>query len=52
MNPSENTFSGWSENYLACNEQNTEILPNQDISRGKVILAKYLRLAENEENDE
>ena len=31
------SFSGWSENYLLCNETNVDLLPYQEILRGTVI---------------
>jgi threonylcarbamoyladenosine tRNA methylthiotransferase MtaB len=34
-------FSGWSENYLFCNEANFEPFPNQIFSRGKVVEGIY-----------
>lgn len=34
---SDGVFSGWSENYLFCDETNFEPLPDQEIVRGKII---------------
>lgn len=41
--PSEKHFSGWSENYLFCNETNINLLPNQEIARGKVVKGIYMK---------
>lgn len=35
-------FSGWSENYLACDETNIELFPDQEIARGKVVEGVFL----------
>lgn len=37
----ENTFSWWTENYLACDETNFTPLPWQEIARGKVVRGIY-----------
>lgn len=37
----ENTFSWWTENYLACDETNFTPLPWQEIARGKVVRGLY-----------
>ena len=34
---SESRFSGWSENYLFCNETNFTPFPDQEIGRGKIL---------------
>ncbi|MFZ2255636.1 MAG: hypothetical protein WAW30_03210 [Patescibacteria group bacterium] len=34
-------FSGWTENYLACDETNFSPYPEQEISRGKVVKGIY-----------
>lgn len=34
-------FSGWTENYLACDETNFEPYPDQEIARGKVVKGIY-----------
>ncbi len=39
-------FSGWSENYLACNETNIELFPNQEIARWKVVEGIFLQSLE------
>ncbi|MDD2694166.1 MAG: radical SAM protein [Candidatus Gracilibacteria bacterium] len=51
-NPSENHFSGWSENYLFCNETNIELLPNQEIARGKVVKGIYMKALNEKTGDE
>ena len=38
---SGNSFSGWTENYLACDETNFEPYPDQEIARGKVVKGIY-----------
>ena len=49
---SENHFSGWSENYLFCNETNIELLPNQEIARGKVVEGIYMKAINQKTGDE
>jgi hypothetical protein len=39
--PSPSGFSGWSENYLFCNEANFELFPCQEIKRGTVVKGIY-----------
>ncbi len=39
-------FSGWTENYLACDETNFEPYPDQEIARGKVVAGRYLKIIE------
>ncbi|GAB0175287.1 MAG: tRNA (N(6)-L-threonylcarbamoyladenosine(37)-C(2))-methylthiotransferase MtaB [Candidatus Altimarinota bacterium] len=34
-------FSGWSENYLYCNETNFEVFPGQELRRGAIIHGIY-----------
>lgn len=41
---SENWFSGWSENYLFCNETNFTPFPDQEIGRGKILIWIYTNL--------
>lgn len=41
-NPQSHHFSGWSENYLFCNEANIELFPDQEIARGKVVEGIFL----------
>jgi len=43
---SENKYSGWTENYLACDETNFTPYPEQDISRGTVIHGIYMNILE------
>lgn len=45
-------FSGWSENYLFCNEKNFEIFPWQELRRGNVVRWIYKNPIKNslEEN--
>lgn len=38
---SQNSFSGWSENYIPLNEANFKPLENVEIKRGKIIEWKY-----------
>ena len=38
------SYSGWTENYLACDETNFEPYPDQEIARGKVVNGKYLKI--------
>lgn len=45
-------YSGWAENYLSCNETNIELLPNQEIVRGKVIEGIYLHPIKEKTNEE
>lgn len=40
-------FSGWSENYLACNEKNFEVLEWQKIKKWEIIKWKYLSFVDN-----
>ncbi len=39
--PSLSEFSGWSENYLFCNEANFELFPGQEIKRGTIVKGIY-----------
>lgn len=41
------SFSGWSENYLACNEKNFEVLEWQKIKKWEIIKWKYLSFVDN-----
>lgn len=41
------SFSGWSENYLACNEKNFEVLKWQKIQKWEIIKWKYLSFVDN-----
>ena len=41
-------FSGWSENYLNCDETNFLPFPDQEIAKGKVVRGIYeINLREN-----
>lgn len=37
-------YSGWTENYLACDETNFEPYPGQEIARGKVVKGIYRKI--------
>ena len=36
-------FSGWSENYLSCDETNFVPFPDQEIAKGKIIQGIYIK---------
>ena len=38
------SYSGWTENYLACDETNFEPYPDQEIARGKVVKGIYTNI--------
>ena len=45
-------FSGWSENYLSCDETNFHPFPDQEIAKGKVVRGIYKKvLIKNLEKD-
>lgn len=47
----KNTFSGWSENYLACNEKNFKVLKWQKIEKWRVIKWEYLHFIQDSVED-
>jgi MiaB/RimO family radical SAM methylthiotransferase len=45
-------FSGWSENYLFCDETNFEPFPWQEIARGKVIRGIYRKVIKKSSSED
>ena len=45
----QNQFSGWSENYLACDETNFVPHPNQEIQKWKIIRGIYKTIIKKQE---
>ena len=49
---SEKKFSGWSENYLACDESNFAPLPGQEIVRGRVVSGIYQKVMKKSSSED
>ena len=45
-------FSGWSENYLSCDETNFLPFPDQEIVKGKVVRGVYQSIEKSSKNNE
>ena len=43
-------FSGWSENYLLCSDENFIPFPGQEIARGKILKGTYQKLIKKSSN--
>lgn len=48
---SGNQFSGWTENYLACDGTNFKPYPGQDIQKGVLIKGDYKRVLDKRDKD-